>query len=173
MHEACAPRTRYILDIHVFFTSFCFFPLCMTIHKWVIRFRNLIFARCDIITYLCCAVCAAIPIQMPSNLSPVAFCRWLDSRPPNTTPARQPSGELLIFRSKCLINFCRPNQVTGMVPGGDGNSGTAPQTNKRNEHTNEIIWNTSSNLSKRFWKLFYIFSPFFDVARQLWDQKFL
>lgn len=52
------------------------------------------------VTYLCCAVCAAIPIQMPSNFSPVAFCRWLNSRPPNTTPARQPSGELLILRSK-------------------------------------------------------------------------
>lgn len=84
-----------LLNVRLFFISYLFrSPIAHGGATWY--------------TYLCCVVCAAVPIQMPSNLSPVAFCQWPDSRPPNTTPARQPSGELLILRSKFLMNFFRP-----------------------------------------------------------------
>lgn len=130
-------------------------------------------------TYLCCVVCAAIPIQMPSNLSPVALCQWLDSRPPNTTPARQPLGELLILRSKFLIDFCRPNQITWVVRRLDMQNET-PHRNDRSRHkkTEPLLPPKKETKKKKncrpsivyFVLLRGLFLPLFD-CRLAWGQN--
>lgn len=56
-------------------------------------------------TYQCCVVYVVILIQKPLDLW-IAFDVANECiRPPSMTPVRQLLGELLIFRSKCLLRF--------------------------------------------------------------------